>query len=203
MAHSVSGRARDAISRRPSRIRSRRQLPAPRAKHTTPPIRPRVSTSTPTRKQGGTVTISNEQGQTWPCQFNPFNPANNAESLGFVYEPLVFVDVLNNQAETPMLASRATRGAPDKKSIDFTIRDGVKWSDGQPFTAEDVAFTFNLMKTDPGARPRTRCGPAPACRASPPTATRSTMTFASAGQGLLLQLRQPGRHRARAHLVDR
>src|SRR5690348_16556204 len=26
-------------------------------------------------KQGGTVTIANEQGQTWTCQFNPFNPA--------------------------------------------------------------------------------------------------------------------------------
>src|SRR5471030_2895555 len=36
-------------------------------------------------KQGGTVTISNEQGQTWPCQFNPFNPAVNLEALGFVY----------------------------------------------------------------------------------------------------------------------
>ena len=39
-------------------------------------------------KKGGTVTIVNVQGQTWPCQFNPFNPANNAVSLGFVYEPL-------------------------------------------------------------------------------------------------------------------
>ncbi len=45
-------------------------------------------------KQGGTVTISNEQGQTWTCQFNPFNPSANLEAIGFVYEPLVFVDVL-------------------------------------------------------------------------------------------------------------
>jgi peptide/nickel transport system substrate-binding protein len=100
------------------------------------------------RKQGGTVTISNEQGQTWPCQFNPFNPANNAESLGFVYEPLIYVDLLNNQAETPMLATKYQWSA-DKKSIVFTIRDGVKWNDGQPFSADDVAFTFNLMKQAP------------------------------------------------------
>src|SRR5215471_16118959 len=59
-------------------------------------------------KAGGTVTISNEQGQTWPCQFNPFNPANNAESLGFVYEPLVYVNLLDNQKETDMLATKYT-----------------------------------------------------------------------------------------------
>ncbi|HEY2673923.1 MAG TPA: ABC transporter substrate-binding protein, partial [Rugosimonospora sp.] len=100
------------------------------------------------RKQGGTVTIANEQGQTWTCQFNPFNPSNNLESVGFVYEPLVFVDLLNNQAETPMLAS-SYQWSADKKSIVFTIRDGVKWSDGQPFSADDVAFTFNLMKQFP------------------------------------------------------
>jgi peptide/nickel transport system substrate-binding protein len=99
------------------------------------------------RKQGGTVTISNEQGQTWPCQFNPFNPANVNESLGFVYEPLIFVNILNNQAETPMLAT-GYKWSADKKSIVFTIRDGVKWSDGQPFSAADVAFTFNLMKAN-------------------------------------------------------
>src|SRR4051794_4546998 len=99
-------------------------------------------------KKGGTVTIANVTGQTWPCQFNPFNPAVNAQSLGFVYEPLVFVNVLKGGATTPMLASGFTWSA-NKESIVFTIRSGVKWSDGQPFTADDVAFTFNLMKQHP------------------------------------------------------
>jgi peptide/nickel transport system substrate-binding protein len=101
-----------------------------------------------THKQGGTVTIANVQGQTWTCQFNPFNPAVNTLSIGFVYEPLIFVNLLKDQAETPMLAS-SYKWSDDKKSIVFTIRDGVKWNDGQPFSAEDVAFTFNLMKTTP------------------------------------------------------
>jgi peptide/nickel transport system substrate-binding protein len=118
------------------------------AKHTTAP-KPNSSVDlNAPRKQGGTVTISNEQGQTWPCQFNPFNPADNKESVGFVYEPLVYVDLLNNQAETPMLASSYQWNA-DKTSIVFTVRDGVKWNDSQPFTAADVAFTFNLMKSFP------------------------------------------------------
>jgi peptide/nickel transport system substrate-binding protein len=36
-----------------------------------------------------------------------------------------------------------------KTSIAFTIRSGVRWSDGVPFTAKDVAFTFNTMKRVP------------------------------------------------------
>jgi peptide/nickel transport system substrate-binding protein len=104
--------------------------------------------SSGTPRQGGTVTISNEQGQTWTCDFNPFNPSNNLESVGFVYEPLVFVNLLRNQEETPMLAS-SYKWTPDKKSITFTLRDGVTWSDGQPFTADDVVFTFDVLKNFP------------------------------------------------------
>lgn len=33
--------------------------------------------------------------------------------------------------------------AEDAMSWTFTLRDGVTWSDGEPFDAEDVAFTFN------------------------------------------------------------
>jgi peptide/nickel transport system substrate-binding protein len=99
-------------------------------------------------KKGGTVTISNEAGQNWTCQFNPFNPAVNSLSVGFVYEPLVYVNSLKAGAETPMLAS-SYKWSDDKKSITFVIRDGVKWNDGQSMTADDVAFTFNLMKQTP------------------------------------------------------
>jgi len=99
-------------------------------------------------KKGGAVTISNEAGQNWTCQFNPFNPAVNSLSLGFVYEPLVYVNSLQAGKETPMLAS-SYKWSDDKKSITFTIRDGVKWNDGQPMTADDVAFTFNLIKQKP------------------------------------------------------
>ena len=35
--------------------------------------------------------------------------------------------------------------APDGLSITFTLRQGVKWHDGQPFTADDVKFTFDTM----------------------------------------------------------
>jgi peptide/nickel transport system substrate-binding protein len=47
-----------------------------------------------------------------------------------------------------MLATDFT-WSPKKDSIVFTIRDGVKWSDGQAFSADDVVYTFNLMKQVP------------------------------------------------------
>src|SRR5262249_9914266 len=34
------------------------------------------------------------------------------------------------------------------KTLTFKIRSGVTWSDGKPFSAADVAYTFNAMKSD-------------------------------------------------------
>jgi peptide/nickel transport system substrate-binding protein len=95
----------------------------------------------------GTVTISNEQGQTWTCGFNPFNSNNTSVSVGNIYEPLIYINILQNGKETPMLAT-GYQWSADKKTLTFTMRDGVKWSDGQPVTADDAAFTFSLMKKD-------------------------------------------------------
>jgi peptide/nickel transport system substrate-binding protein len=97
---------------------------------------------------GGTLTISNEQGGLWTCGFNPFNPAVQFLSVGPVYEPLVFVNALKSGATSPWLASKY-EWSTDNKSLTFTIRDGVKWSDGQPLTANDVVYTFQLMKQHP------------------------------------------------------
>ncbi len=33
--------------------------------------------------------------------------------------------------------------------VTFTLDDRAKWADGKPLTAEDVAFTFNLLKKHP------------------------------------------------------
>jgi len=95
------------------------------------------------------LTIANVAGQTWTCSFNPFNPNVNYLSFGFAYEPLYYVNSLKDNAETPMLAT-SYQWSPDKKSLSLTIRDGVKWNDGTPMTANDVAFTFNLLKKNPG-----------------------------------------------------
>jgi peptide/nickel transport system substrate-binding protein len=76
--------------------------------------------------------------------FNPYNGHPNAGIAGLVYETLYFVNVNGGQF-TPMLAS-SYQWNSDNTKVTFTIRPNVKWNDGQAFTADDVAFTFNLMK---------------------------------------------------------
>ena len=57
----------------------------------------------------------------------------------------------DDQTVTEGLANRWEPSA-DKLTWTFTVPEGKKWSDGQPITARDVAFTYNLMLTDAVAR---------------------------------------------------
>src|SRR2546423_7340291 len=81
--------------------------------------------------------------------FNPYNGHPNAGVSGLVYETLYFVNV-NGGSFTPMLAT-GYQWNSDNTKVTFNIRQNVKWNDGQPFTADDVAFTFNTMKQYPAA----------------------------------------------------
>jgi len=105
----------------------------------------RTSAATDKAAAGTSVTISNEQGATWTCGFNPFNASLVDWSFGPVYESLVFVDALKSAKATPWLANKYA-WSKDTKTLTVTIRPGVKWSDGKPLTAADVYFTFQLIK---------------------------------------------------------
>jgi peptide/nickel transport system substrate-binding protein len=93
----------------------------------------------------GVLTIDNEGGSLWTCNFNPYNLSDIGYSFGPVYEPLVFVNTLQNAKATPWLATAWTY-SNGNKTLTFTIRNGVKWSDGKPMTAADVVYSFNLLK---------------------------------------------------------
>ena len=70
----------------------------------------------------------------------------NFLSFGTVYEELTFVNGLKSGATTNWLAS-SYAWSNSNKTLTFTIRPNVKWSDGKPLTAADVLFTFNLLKS--------------------------------------------------------
>jgi peptide/nickel transport system substrate-binding protein len=94
---------------------------------------------------GGVLTIDNESGSLWTCNFNPFNLSDIGYSFGPVYEPLMFVNTLQNAKASPWLAS-SYAWSNGNKTLTFTIRGGVKWSDGKPMSAADVVFTFGMLK---------------------------------------------------------
>jgi peptide/nickel transport system substrate-binding protein len=106
------------------------------------------STASGKTSANSVLTISNENGALWTCGFNPLNTTDALLAVGFIYEPLVFVNPLQNGKTTPMLATSWAWGAGNK-TLTFQIRQGVKWSDGTPMTAADVAYTFNLIKKYP------------------------------------------------------
>ena len=94
------------------------------------------------------LNIADAYGEPWNCQFNPFNASDEFSSFGPVYEELVYQDTLESGAPTPWLATTWT-WSNDNTSLTFAIRSGVTWSDGKPFTARDVLYTFDLLKKYP------------------------------------------------------
>jgi len=54
-------------------------------------------------------------------------------------------EIINNLAAGPAEYNE------DFTELTINIREGVYWSDGEPLTAEDVAFTVNLLRDAPGA----------------------------------------------------
>lgn len=77
--------------------------------------------------------------------FNPFSP-NVDNGSAWIYETLFYTNSQNGK-QTPWLATSYKWSGPLK--LTFTMRSGVKWSDGQPFSAKDVAYTFNMLKLYP------------------------------------------------------
>lgn len=76
---------------------------------------------------------------------NPFLSTDTASSgvTGLIFEGLVKADPKTGAA-IPSLAE-SWEQSPDGLSYTFRIRPNVKWSDGQPFTAEDAKFTFDTI----------------------------------------------------------
>ncbi|MEU4742826.1 ABC transporter substrate-binding protein [Actinosynnema sp. NPDC023658] len=84
---------------------------------------------------------------------NPFLNTSAASSLGYrrlIFEPLAMVNETNpTEKPKPWLATE-WEWSDNYSKLSLTVRDGATWSDGKPLTAEDVAFTFELLKKNPG-----------------------------------------------------
>ncbi|QJW37804.1 ABC transporter substrate-binding protein [Cellulosimicrobium protaetiae] len=115
------------------------------ADETTPPVAPH----SPVLTVGMPNTVGEEDN-------NPFDSGSAAQKLGYanvLYEPLAQVNLVDPaQDPTPWLASAWSWDA-GYTELRVTVREGVTWSDGEPLTPDDVAFTFGLRRDEPALNP--------------------------------------------------
>jgi peptide/nickel transport system substrate-binding protein len=102
---------------------------------------------------GKPLIISDVTGANWNCQFNPLStnwPEGGPSETGVIYEPLMFENLLQTGTQLskgihPWLATGYSWNS-SLTALTFTIRKGVKFTDGTPLTPADVAFSFNVLK---------------------------------------------------------
>ncbi|MBD0420077.1 ABC transporter substrate-binding protein [Streptomyces sp. TRM S81-3] len=98
---------------------------------------------------GGSTTLVAYTGQSGDYQinFNPYSPTM-IDGPGSIYEPLFFYNVARKDEPKPRLGTEFSWN--DKGTeLTVTLRQGVKWTDGRPFTADDVVFTFDMVRDNP------------------------------------------------------
>jgi peptide/nickel transport system substrate-binding protein len=76
-----------------------------------------------------------------PKTFNAALNQTTPNIFRFTYEPLAALNGVTKKIE-PALAE-SWQISEDKLRYIFTLREGLKWSDGKPLTADDVVFSFN------------------------------------------------------------
>ena len=105
----------------------------------------------PAASSGSVLTVESSQQNSITQNFNPYVPSSAASLLGatsLIYEPLLQANALKPGTYYNWLATGYS-WSHGGDSITFTIRSGVKWSNGSPLTAGDVAFTYDLLKKYP------------------------------------------------------
>ncbi|TQF13877.1 ABC transporter substrate-binding protein [Myxococcus llanfairpwllgwyngyllgogerychwyrndrobwllllantysiliogogogochensis] len=100
----------------------------------------------PRPRPPGTLFVSVEQQSAWVRNFNPLFPGAGSRwpTRAGVYECLELYTPSKGDYQ-PWLAT-GHAWSEDRRTLRFTLREGVRWSDGKPFTAEDVAYTFQLLR---------------------------------------------------------
>ena len=115
-------------------------VPATACNGTAPASKP--AASGPARGGSLTATVRSE-----PQTFNRYAPNGNGAPVDaltrLTHAPLVRLNRLTGDYE-PWLAEKWV-ASPDGRVVTLTLRDGVKFSDGAPFTSDDVVFSFRAL----------------------------------------------------------
>lgn len=95
-------------------------------------------------KGGRLTTLGNSE-----ASFDSFNQfilkGDAAQGLGQLYDTLM-TGAADEPASAYGLIAQSAEVAPDRMSVTFKLRPEARFSDGSPVTADDVAFTFDILK---------------------------------------------------------
>jgi peptide/nickel transport system substrate-binding protein len=109
-------------------------------------------TDTTTGAGGAALTIAKPDGAIATESNNPWIGDSSALKLGYVnaiYEPVGFVNVVSpSDPIKPWLASEIV-WSDDYTSVQLTTQSDVTWNDGEPLTADDIAFSYQILLDTP------------------------------------------------------
>ncbi|WP_308467371.1 ABC transporter substrate-binding protein [Rathayibacter soli] len=83
-----------------------------------------------------------------------FNPLNNTGSYlqptnGVIYEPLFYYNKAAAGKPVPLLGTSYSWNS-DGTQLTVKVRQGVKWSNGTPESADDIVYSLNLISNNAG-----------------------------------------------------
>jgi peptide/nickel transport system substrate-binding protein len=105
----------------------------------------RAASSTP-------LIMESSEETTLTDNFNPFVSTGAAATLGatsMIYETPLQFDLVRPLQKPYDFLAKSYKWGPGGKSITFTIRSNVSWSNGTPLTPADVAGTYNMLAKYP------------------------------------------------------
>jgi len=82
-----------------------------------------------------------------PKTFNAVLSQESPNVFGYLYDGLIKENPLTGK-KMPALAE-SWDIAEDNLTLTFTLREGLRWSDGEPLTVEDVLFSYNDLYLNP------------------------------------------------------
>lgn len=80
--------------------------------------------------------------------FNPYSGQALQGASGLIYEPLQVLTAMDLENPEPWLATGISWD-DSGTVLTVTVREGVTWTDGEAFDAEDVAFTYLMLRDVP------------------------------------------------------
>ncbi|OAN13938.1 peptide ABC transporter substrate-binding protein [Photobacterium jeanii] len=99
-------------------------------------------------KDSSILTVVPEYRDRITRNFNPFTLLSMPTTHEFIFEPLIIFNSLQNNKPEYRLAT-SYRLSRDLRRLQFTLRRDILWSDGKPFTANDVLYSYNLLEKHP------------------------------------------------------